>query len=267
MGECAAFRIGPVVFHWYGVLITVAIVAGLLVALWQARRCGDNRETVYDLALVSIPAGIVFARLYYVFTHWSVYANNITEIPAIWHGGLSFNGALLGAWLACWLYTRITEQNFWRWADICIPGVLVGQALGRWASFINQESFGYPTTSQWGIYIDYNLRPPGYESYDYFTPVVLYDFIWDVLTLLIVVVAAKLRQRYFPLTGNGGLFLIYVVCYVLGRVIIGPLHLDSGSVNLVSPAFVVGGLVLVVCLIGIIMVWQKYHYRRSNITL
>lgn len=265
MGECAAFQIGPVVFHWYGVLVVLAIIAGLITALLAARCRGQETDTVYNLALVGVPAGIMGARLYYVAAHWSLYAANLSEILAIEHGGLAFEGTLLGSVLACFLYLRLTGKNFWLWADVCTPGLLVGQAIGWGASFINQEAFGYPTTSSWGIYIDYNLRPPGYEGYDYFTPVVIYEFLWDVAALVLILVVARVWRRFFGAQGQGLLFISYMTLSLLGRVIIDPLRLDRGAISL-TPFTATLGILLLLGLAALLL-WQRCRQGQQGITI
>lgn len=264
MGEYAAFQIGPVVFHWYGVLVVIAIVAGLIVTLVAARWRGQDTDTVYNLTLIGVPAGIIGARLFYVVAHWSLYGANLPEVFAIEHGGLAFSGALLGAVAACGAYLLWTRRDFWQWADICTPGLLVGQAIGWVASFINQETFGYPTASRWGIYIDYNLRPPGYEAYDYFTPVVVYEFFWDVVTLTLVLIVARLCRRFVASQGKGLLFVMYVAFFLLGRVIIDPLRLDRGAVSL-TPFNVILGVLLLLAWTGRLL-WQRRREQR-HITL
>lgn len=242
-----AFTLGPFVFYWYGMIIAVAVLAAFAVVLWQSRLFRDPTLPLVDLTLYGVPAGIVCARIYYVLANWELYRDNPVESLYIWQGGLASAGAMIGFVAVLYSYVRANGLSFWHWSDLLAPGLAVGQAVGQWANLINQESFGYPASSSWGVYIDYALRPTGFEQFDYFQPVFAYESSWNMLLFLLTVVFAY-GQRKYKWLQPGSLFLLYIAFYSLGHVYLTGLRLDSDadaifSAQLVSA--VVAGVALV----------------------
>lgn len=139
-----AIDIGPIHVHWYGLILGMATVFGLLLALWEAKRIKMDPDIIMDLAIYAVPAAIVGARAYYVFFQWDYYSQNPSEIIAIWHGGLAIHGALIGSVAAGYVFARIKGISFFKLADITAPSILLGQAIGRWGNFMNQEAHGGP---------------------------------------------------------------------------------------------------------------------------
>jgi phosphatidylglycerol---prolipoprotein diacylglyceryl transferase len=234
-----AFQIGPIVIRWYGILMALAIVVGLVIAHRRAKKEGLPAEDIISAAQWSILAGLVGARLYEVIFNWDYYGQYPWEIPAVWKGGLAIHGGLIvgplvGAWLA------------WRWRlpvlrslDIAAPSIALGQAIGRWGNFFNEEAFGRPTNLPWKLYISPPHRPPGYTQYDYFHPTFLYESLWDFAVFLLLIAVLRPRLRHRP----GALFFCYVGLYSVGRFAIEALRLDSfwlGSVRVPQLASLVG---------------------------
>jgi prolipoprotein diacylglyceryl transferase len=174
------FNIGPLIFHWYGIIIVLGALAGAYVASLEAKRRGQDPEHVWNGLTWCLIAGIVGARLYHIFstpqgtsigfeyyfvTHpfepVDVFGISIPFPTAlmIWNGGLGIFGAIAGGVLALVIYTRHYHLSFAMWLDIAAPGIPLGQAIGRWGNFVNQELYGPPTDLPWGIPIDANHRP------------------------------------------------------------------------------------------------------------
>jgi phosphatidylglycerol:prolipoprotein diacylglycerol transferase len=222
-----AFSLGPFNFYWYGLIVAVAIMAALLVTLWQARRSGLPPAPVLDLLLWGVPAGIVGARAYYVLANWELYRQQPLDVFRLWQGGLAVYGALLAFILVLCVYARRRRVAFWAWTDIFAPGLALGQAVGQLANFVNQEAFGSPTDLAWGAYIDFALRPPGYEQFDYFHPVPLYESAWNLaLFLALLAIGWTLRRLGRPWP-PGSLFLLYIMLYSIGHYHFVGLRLDS----------------------------------------
>lgn len=224
--EKVAFSFGILTFHWYGLIIALAVLAGLGVTLWQARIYQEPMEPAIDLVIYGVPIVIILSRIYYVLVNYSLFLDNPLEVLYIWHGGLAIHGALLGMLLVLYFYTRLHHLSFWKWADIVAPGMVFGQALGQWGNFINQEAFGYPTSVPWAIYIDYVYRPAGYEQFDFFHPTFLYSFGWNFFVFLLLLGVVFYRFRFKKLR-NGNVFLLYLCLYSLGKFCIEELRLDS----------------------------------------
>jgi len=210
-----AFTIGGVEVRWYGIMIGLAV---LVIVLWVIRevRKGANLsyDTVFTAALVGIPAGVIFSRLLHVIDRWDLYKDSLGQI--IGGGGLTIYGAILGAALAVWIYSRFSNFQFGYAADLVAPGILLGQAIGRIGCTINGCCYGTPTSLPWGI---------GYEneaSYGYKASQALLEGmglhptqVYEIMFLLIVFgVLLKLRGRFKP---DGSLFLVYLSLYSLWR--------------------------------------------------
>ncbi len=230
MGKIA-FSIGPLSFYWYGLIIVAAILAAFLVTLWQARRFAIPAATVLDLVLWGVPAGIIGARLVYVLVNWQLYRESPLDILRLWQGGLAVFGALAAFFLVLLLYARQRRVAFWTLADIVAPGLACGQAIGQWANFVNQEAFGYPTGASWGAYIDFALRPAGYEQFDFFHPVAVYESGWNLVLFLILIAAAWLGRRRTRPWPRGSLALLYILLFSLGHYYFVGLRLDSEIVR------------------------------------
>ncbi len=225
MGKIA-FTIGPFMFHWYGLIIAFSVFIGMVVTIWQTRVRGKRAKHVINLVLLGVPSGIITARLYYVAANWKIYAGDWAETLYIWHGGLAIYGAIIGTILVVYLYTYLHKISFGCWLDVIAPGMAIGQAIGLWGNFINQEAFGYPTDASWGIYIDFAYRPIGYEQYDYFHPAFLYESCWNIFLFLILLAVSFVQIRYKRIQ-PGSIFLLYIILYSFGRFLVEGIRLDS----------------------------------------
>jgi phosphatidylglycerol---prolipoprotein diacylglyceryl transferase len=251
-----AFQVGPLVVRWYGILMATAIVVGLGLAHRQARKDGLPADDIISAGQWAILAGLVGARLYEVAFNWDYYGQYPSKILAVWEGGLAMHGGLIvgplvGAWLA------------WRWRlpvarglDVAAPSLAIGQAIGRWGNFFNEEAFGRPTNLPWKLYISPPHRPPGFAQFDYFHPTFLYESIWDLGVFLALALWLRPKLRNRP----GALFFCYVGLYSIGRFAIEALRLDSfwvGSFRVPQIASLVG---LVVAALGLL--WTRRRATR-----
>jgi phosphatidylglycerol:prolipoprotein diacylglycerol transferase len=252
-----AFYIGPLPVRWYGILMALSIVVGLWLAYRQARREKLPADDLISIGQWSILAGLVGARLYEVAFNWDYYGEYPWKIPAVWEGGLAIHGGLIvgplvGALLA-WRWRVPVLRGF----DVAAPSLAIGQAIGRWGNFFNEEAFGRPTDLPWKLYISPSHRPPGYAQHDYFHPTFLYESLWDLAIFLVLVSAVRPRFRERP----GAVFFTYIGLYSVGRFLIEGLRLDSfwvGSVRVPQAASLVGVLIAV---IGFVWV----HRRTSTV--
>jgi phosphatidylglycerol---prolipoprotein diacylglyceryl transferase len=251
-----AFSLGPFVFYWYGMIIAVSVLAAFAAILWQSRLWRDPLLPLVDLTLYGIPAGIVCARIFYVFANWGLYRDNPLESLYIWQGGLSISGAMVGFIAVLYSYVRANRLSFWHWTDILAPGLALGEAVGQWANLVSQEAFGHPAGSSWGVYIDYAVRPAGFEQFDFFQPVFGYESAWNMLLFLALVIFAA-GQRKYKWLRPGSLFLIYIMFYSLGHAYLTGLRLDS------DPAVVLSAQVVNVLLAGVAFVLFVRNNRRA----
>lgn len=220
-------ELGPLAIRWYGLLIATAVLVGVSLSQYLAKRRHINPELLGDLAIWLVVGAIPAARLYYVLFEWSEYAQHPERIVAIWEGGIAIHGAILGGIVASLIFARLKQISFWQLADLVAPSLILGQALGRWGNFFNSEAFGSPTDLPWKLYIPPQQRPPEYATYDYFHPTFLYESLWDLMVfgLLLTLFFRGLKGK--PRLKAGTLFLVYLVAYSLGRFWIEGLRTDS----------------------------------------
>lgn len=220
-----AFGIGSLQVHWYGIILGTAALVGLLLAIQEGKRFGMNPDFFMDLVLLGVPSAIIGARIYYVAFKWEDYRDNLSEIIKVWHGGIAIYGALIGAIIAAIIYVRRKGYSFWRIADICAPGLIVGQAIGRWGNFMNQEAHGGPVSE---AFLRNSLHLPDFIvnqmfiDGQFYHPTFLYESLWNVIGLVLLLVL-----RRTPFLRAGELFMSYFIWYSIGRFFVEGLRTDS----------------------------------------
>lgn len=206
----------------YGLLVGLAVLSGFLVSRAFASRLGIRKRDVDDLLPWLVLSGFAGARFYFVIFSWENFRGQPWEAVQIWHGGLAIYGGIIGAAAATLLYSRIKKISFWRIADLVALAAPLGQAIGRWGNFFNQEAFGRPTASPWGIYISPERRPPEYLRQTHFHPAFFYEFLWDFAVFFLLLYL--LRKTRLP---PGAIFGSYLLLYAAGRFFIESLRIDS----------------------------------------
>ncbi len=218
-----AFSLGPIQVHWYGVIIGLGIALALWVAMREGEKRGLDKDLFADLMLWAIPISILSARIYYVIFQWDYYAQHPSEILAIWNGGIAIHGALIGAVVTAYIFTKKRGVSFWKVADIAAPSIILGQGIGRWGNFINQEAHGGEVTR---AFLE-NLMLPDfiinqmYINGTYYHPTFLYESFWNILGFAILIGLRRVNL------GRGELFLSYVIWYSIGRFFVEGLRTDS----------------------------------------
>ncbi len=267
-GPLIAFKIGPVAVHWYGIIIMAGVVLGSYIAHAEARRRGEDPEHIWDALLWVVILAIISARLYHVFSTpaeglgWPYYKENPIEIFYVWNGGLAIFGAFVGGMLGVVLYAYRNKLNALRWLDIGAPGLLAGQVVGRWGNLANQELYGPPTTLPWGIPIDQYHRMSPYNDLNLyplttrFHPVFLYESLWNLVGLLLVLFLAR---RLASKLKDGDMLAIYMIWYPLGRLWVESLRPDAWMIGSVATAQIIS-VVLLVAGVGF-LAWN--HRRRQ----
>lgn len=231
-----AFEIFGIAIMWYGILLSAGIMAGILLAYNEAKRLGYDPEYIIDLALWCIPMAVIGARLYYVIFEWDYYRGDIMKIINIREGGLAIHGALIAAVLTGYIFTRIKKISFWGTADITAPGIVLGQAIGRWGNFVNAEAHGGPTDLPWGIMVD------GIRVH----PTFLYESLWNIGVFIFLLIYRRKKKV------DGEVFLFYGILYSAGRFWIEGLRTDSlmfmgmRVAQLISAAIIAGFTALLI---------------------
>lgn len=249
-----AFTLGPLELRWYALFILTGIVAGITLARWVARHRGQNDEFILDAAPIVVLFAVIGARIYYVALEWQYFADHPGEIIGVQLRGLTIHGALIGG-IACfwWLCRRRGDSLLW-WADTVIVGVPLGQAIGRWGNWANQEAFGRPSDLTWAVEIDPLRRPGEYSGKATFHPTFLYE---SLLSLMITVALAwivlSVGQRASWRDGYG--LCAYLIMYGGARLLIEPMRTDSLYIGPWPAAYWFSIALVVAGVIGIL--WQR----------
>lgn len=258
------FQLGSFSIYWYGVIIATGLFLGLYVATKEADRLGLKKDLIVDLIVFATPISILFARIYYVIFEWDMYQGGPWwKFIAVWEGGIAIHGALIGAVLTAIVYARIKKVSFWQLADIIAPSLILGQAIGRWGNFMNQEAHGGPMSE--AAYENFHQYLPDFimnqmciDGIMYY-PTFLYESMWNIFVFVILI----LLRKYNPLRGN--IFLNYVILYSIGRFFIEGLRTDSLYFGPIRQAQLFS-VTLIVIAIVIMIVRRKMNLadRRYN---
>ncbi|MBO8138784.1 MAG: prolipoprotein diacylglyceryl transferase, partial [Desulfotomaculum sp.] len=246
-----AFTVGPIKVYWYGIIIAAAFLLGIVLACRRAGQNDVNPEHIINMITLIIPAAIIGARAYYVIFEWHRYAANPVEAFAVWHGGLAIHGGLIGGILAGYLYVRKHKLPVWQIADICAPSVILGQAIGRWGNFINQEAHGGPVSYDFISKFPDFIKNQMYINGQYYHPTFLYESLWD-FSVFIFLYFYWNRKKF-----QGEIALLYLGLYSFGRYFIEAMRTDSLMLGPFRVAQLVSLSLIIISTAGII-------YRRKT---
>jgi len=231
--------------------MAVAIGSAVTVSQKWGRHAGVDEKITEDALLYVVIGGIMGARLYHVIDYWEFYSTHLTKILALWEGGLGIIGAIGGGLAGLYIYHRLhSSSSWWQLVDTATLGLPLGQAIGRIGNFLNQELYGPPTSLSWGIYIDPANRLPGYESFETFHPLFLYE---SMTSLLLFGVIYLLWKKNLIKVGNGTIFAVYLVGYGLIRFVLEYLRIDPWRLAFLTTAQWLG---LVMILTGITWLYK-----------
>ena len=207
-------------------MIALGVIVAVLFIGWRMQQRGMNSEIAVSLAWVVVPAGLIGARIYHVITDWRRFSDEDrwSDVVRIWEGGLGIPGAIIGGVLAGAVLCRMRDWSLAEMLDIAAPALLAAQAIGRLGNWFNQELFGRPTDLPWGLEIDPTNRPAEYYSDTTFHPTFLYEALWMLALMGLLLWLDKLRK--LPV---GHLFALYVLGYASGRIWIEFLRVDPAS--------------------------------------
>lgn len=254
MIDPVAIALGPIQIHWYGIIMGLAFLIGTYLARSNVRRIGLDPDHVLNMVVLIIPAAIVCARAYYVIFEWEQYRDNLLSIFYVWEGGLAIHGGLIGGVLAGAWYVRKHNLPFLRIGDVMMPSVILGQAIGRWGNFVNQEAHGDVASAEFMEKFPAFIREQMYIGGQYYHPTFLYESLWN----LVVFVILLLMFRYFR-KFDGQVLFSYMILYSIGRFFIEGLRTDS---LLIADTLRVAQLVSL-CLIAIGLILLLVFARKS----
>lgn len=229
-----AFTLFGLKVRWYGIIISTAIIIGAILAFKEARRIRFDEEDLIDALLFAIPLSVLGARLYYVAFSWDYYGRNPQEILHFRGGGMAIHGAIIAAIITVIIFSKKRKLDFWKIADICAPSIILGQAIGRWGNYINQEAYGTPTDLPWGISVN------GIKVH----PTFLYESICNLGIFVFLIWYRKNKSEV-----SGETFLLYLALYSLGRFFIEGLRTDSlmlGNIRIAQLISIISAIIAMV---------------------
>ncbi len=234
---------------WYGVIIGIGILLGVTLATKEAVRYGLDEDHFTSMLLWAIPIAIVGARLYYVLFNLDYYTQNPGQIINIRQGGLAIYGGIIAALITAYIYCKKKNMNFLTATDAAMPGVALGQAIGRWGNFVNQEAYGGPTDLPWGMLIDGEIVHPTF----------LYESLFNGALVLFLLWYGRKKRKH-----PGEVLFLYMIGYGIARLFIEGLRTDSLYLGVfrVSQLVSIGGIVL-----GIVGLWalrQKKEQKNGS---
>jgi phosphatidylglycerol---prolipoprotein diacylglyceryl transferase len=232
------FQVGPLFIRFYGIILMLGAVAGGWLAAREIKRRDLDPEMVWDLLVYLIIGGVIGARLWHIFTPppssiaqgftTQYYLTHPLDAIAIWKGGLGIPGTIIGGLVALYIYTRSNKSiTFFQWADIAAPSLALGQAIGRWGNFFNQELYGAPTNLPWKLYIDPAHRLAGYENVSYYHPLFAYESLLNLANMLFLMWVSR---QYRDKLKTGDVFNLYLIFYPVVRFFLDFLRLDASKV-------------------------------------
>jgi len=250
--------LGPCTIYWYGVIIAAGAMLGIYLAMKESERLGWEQDIIIDFVVFAIPIAIISARIFYVIFEWENYINGpFWKVFAIWEGGIAIHGAVFGGVLTAIIFTRIRDISFWKLADIIAPSLKLGQAIGRWGNFMNQEAHGGAVSEE--VYNNFLQYLPDFIMNQMtingvmYHPTFLYESFWNILVFAFLLYLRKLNPR------RGVIFLNYFIFYSVGRFFIEGLRTDSLYIGDLRTAQLVSVILIVLSLILLL-------YRRGTET-
>lgn len=244
-----AFELGPITVFWYGILIGLGAFLGYLLANHEAKKRGLPDDLLADLLMFALPAAIIGARIYYVIFRWEQFADNPISVFFIWEGGIAIHGALIASVITGIIFAKKRGVSFWKLADITAPGILLGQAIGRWGNFMNQEVYGGEVSRGFleSLMLPEFIINQMFINGAYYHPTFLYESIWNILGVALLLYLRRVNLR------RGEIFLTYVIYYSIGRLVIEGIRTDYlllfgtlRTAQVLSLILIIGGIALII---------------------
>ena len=268
---------------WYGLLIAISVLLGLNLSKKLARLRGIDPQFISEALPSLVLSSIIGARIYYVIFEYRQFIGdnfftpikilniylNFPSFLAIWEGGIAIHGALLGGFLSIYLFCKSKKIPLKIFLDLLMPSVILGQAIGRWGNFFNNEAFGIPTNLPWKVFIPLSNRPIIFANYQFFHPTFLYESLWNLLIfILLIYVFNKQNKDHSILPGL--ITCIYLITYSFGRFWIEGLRIDSLCLG-GYPPYCEGGLRIAqfisIFLFSSGLIWLyflKFKFNKAN---
>lgn len=270
------FQIGPVTIRMYAVCILIGVCCAVWILTRRWKRAGGTFDQVLDLTLVTVPCGLVGARLYHCLSTPAMYfppTGNPTSILKVWEGGMAIFGGIIGGALAAFLWCRHKRYPFALLLDCLAPGLLVAQAIGRLGNWFNQELYGKPTTLPWGLKLNEKSDAIGYSEICYqgtacpsgtlFHPTFLYEMIWNLIGAVLIVWIGNIYAKRLR---AGQLAALYMVWYGCGRSWIEEIRINYSTVILGLRTNTWTAILVALCGVALFLVLKRYGKTYDELT-
>ena len=270
------FQIGPVTIRMYAVCILIGVFCAVWILTRRWKRAGGTFDQVLDLTLVTVPCGLVGARLYHCLSTPAMYfppTGNPTSILKVWEGGMAIFGGIIGGALAAFLWCRHKRYPFALLLDCLAPGLLVAQAIGRLGNWFNQELYGKPTTLPWGLKLNEKSDAIGHSEICYqgtacpsgtlFHPTFLYEMIWNLIGAVLIVWIGNIYAKRLR---AGQLAALYMVWYGCGRSWIEEIRINYSTVILGLRTNTWTAILVALCGVALFLVLKRYGKTYDELT-
>ena len=245
-----AFSIGSKGIYWYALIILSGFLLGLLFVCMTCEKRGVSRDNVWDVALIGLITGIIGARIYYVLFALDEF-NSLADMFKIWNGGLAIYGGIIGAFISTVIYCRVKKISVLKMVDVCAPGLLIGQIIGRFGNFVNAEVYGGETSGLFGMSI--NGAPPVH-------PLFLYESAWNALGLIVLLLFRKKKRA------DGQVFCLYILWYSAGRFVLegmrNPSYILYAVPGVIGISQVAAAVLVIASAAGLIYLGKKRAKKR-----
>ena len=254
-------QIGSIKIYYYSIMILLGVLIGSLLVTKEAEKHNISKNKISDMLFYTIIFGIIGARLYYVLFNLNYYSKNIIDIIKVWEGGLAIHGGIIVGSAYVIYYTKKHNLNTLELFDICVPGILIGQAIGRWGNFFNGEAHGPITTLE---HLQ-NLHIPNFIingmniNGNYYMPTFFYESLICIICLIIIILLRKTR-----ILKKGNITSIYLIWYGIGRFIIESYRTDSPMMNTLKQAQIISIIMITLGIILFIISTKQEKYNQEN---
>ncbi len=242
-----AFSFGAFSVYWYGLTMAFSMYLGYALVMHLNQQVKIDKKLLGDVIFYTIIFGLIGARLYDVLLNLPFYIERPDQIIAVWNGGLAIHGGIIGGFLTVMWFVKKHSLDFWKFADLASLAAILGQAIGRWGNFFNQELFGKPTDLPWKIFVSPENRPEIYTNVAYFHPTFLYESLLNFVLFFILYFLYKTRK-----VSDGSIFLFYLIGYSIIRFSLEFIRIDPtpqfGAVRLPQMA----SIILIILAVGVV---------------
>ena len=251
-----AFYVFGFSIRWYGIFIGTGMALAIILLQYTCKYRDINYDSLLDVVLISLPIGIIGARLYYVAFEFINYRNNLMDVFNIRGGGLAIHGGILFALISAFIIAKRKKMCFFKMADVTVPTIILAQAIGRWGNFFNSEAHGGPVSYNFIKNFPYFIQQGMHIAGIYYHPTFLYESLWDFTVFIILMVILRKTKKV------GIVFFTYIGLYSVGRFFIEGLRADSLMIGPFRIAQLVS-LAGVVIWVGF-LIFMKYRTKTES---